>query len=46
MGKILVLYDSRSGNTEKMARLVADLVYGRHSLDEVLEAARSSTPVA
>ena len=29
-----------------MARLVADLVYGRHSLDEVLEAARSSTPVA
>src|SRR5205085_2027492 len=24
MGKILVLYDSRSGNTEKMARLVAE----------------------
>src|SRR5438067_3103641 len=24
MGKVLVLYDSRSGNTEKMAALVAD----------------------
>jgi hypothetical protein len=28
MGKVLVLYDSASGNTEKMAGLVAEGVHG------------------
>ena len=44
LAKVLVIYDSRTGNTEKLARAIAEGASGVSGVDVVLKKTREVTP--